>query len=129
MVKASPVEIRGALDRILDRSVRDSAALAVVIARMDGLVIAHRLASGQDPRVASAVAASIFGAAEVATQQLEQGPIEQILIVSRKGNVIAVHAGPEAIVLALFSKEHSLGLALLGLSRTAKEVADVLEGV
>ncbi|HEV8595604.1 MAG TPA: roadblock/LC7 domain-containing protein [Thermoplasmata archaeon] len=122
-------DIRSELERILDRAMRDMHCMAIVAARLDGLPIASRFATKLDPRVAAAVAATIYGAAEVVSRELSQGTIEQIALQYSHGRVVAVGAGPDAVVIAVYAKEGALGLALLSLTRAAADVAAILEEV
>jgi len=118
-----------ALDLVLGRAMRDTNAQAIVAARLDGLSIAARFASRMDPKVAAAVAASIYGAAEVVSRELAQGPIEQITLTCANGRVVAVGAGPEAVLFAVYPREGALGLALLSLTRAGSQIATLLEGL
>lgn len=129
MTSPNPQEVRTGLEAILDRAARESAARGIAVARVDGLVIVHRLRPGLDARIAAATAASIFGAAEMASAQLDQGEIEQVMIQCGKGQIVAVHAGREAIIMALFDRTAALGLALMQLARAANDVSKVLDGV
>lgn len=128
MPQASATDIRRGLEAELDRVLRDTTCRALAVARTDGLVLAHRGATGLDPRVVAAVAATMVGAAEVAAEQLGQGDIEEITIRCTQGRIIAVNAGPEAVVIALYGRDENLGLAILTLSRSAGAIAKLLEG-
>lgn len=122
-------DIAEALDKILDRTMRDTNAQAIVAARLDGMLIASRLASRIDSKVAAAVAAAIYGAAEVVSRELTRGAIEQITLQCANGRVVAVGAGPEAVLFAVYPKEGAMGLALLSLGRAGSDVASILEDV
>jgi len=125
--QASAVDIRHELEALLDGVIRSTECHAIAIARTDGLVVAHRGASGLDPRIVAAVAATIVGAAEVVAQQLGQGEIEEVTIRCTQGRIIAVNAGREAVVIALYGKSENLGLAFLTLGRVAGEIGTLLD--
>jgi len=127
--QANVMDVRHELEAVLDRVLRDTGCRAIAIARTDGLVVAHRGASWLDPRVVAAVAATMVGAAEVAAEQLGQGDIEEITIRCTQGRIIAVNAGPEAVVIALYGRDENLGLVILTLSRATEAIARLLEQV
>ncbi len=123
------MDLRQELEAVLDGVLRTTGCHAIAIGRADGLVVAHRGAPGLDPRVVAAVAATMVGAAEVAAEQLGQGDIEEITIRCTQGRIIAVNAGLEAVVIALYGRDENLGLAILTLSRAAAAIAGLLERV
>jgi len=130
MAKSEPTndsrDIAKALDLVLNRAMRDTNAQAIVAARLDGMPIASRLAARIDAKVAAAVAAAIYGAAEVVSRELTRGAIEQITLQCESGRVVAVGAGPEAVLFAVYAKAGALGLALLSLTRAGSEIASIL---
>ncbi len=100
---------------------------SITVTRRDGLVIVHRVAPGQDPRLAAAMAAATVGSAASAAQELRQGTVERVIIECSAGKMIAVGAGPEAIILALYDREANLGLALHGLTQAAQAIDKILQ--
>jgi len=85
------------------------------------------MAPGQDPRLAAAMAAATVGGAASAAQELRQGAVERVIIECSAGKMIAVGAGSEAIVLALYDREANLGLALHELTQAAQAIGKILE--
>jgi hypothetical protein len=120
------MNIRPELEAVLDAVRRDTRCRGIAVARADGLAIVHRGSAALDPRVVAAVAATMMGTAEVAAKQLGQGEIEEITIRCTEGRIIAVNAGQEAIVIALYGREENLGLAVLTLNRAAATIAELL---
>jgi predicted regulator of Ras-like GTPase activity (Roadblock/LC7/MglB family) len=121
--------VKDKLEAVLEQARRETRCRSVAVSRRDGLVIVHRLAPAHDPRVTAASAASLVGAAKVTATELEQGGMEQVIIGCTHGQIVAVDAGPEAVMIALYDRDSNLGLALLGLTRAAQQIAKILEQV
>ncbi len=124
------VGLRGLKERLedaIERTRRVSPIRSITVTRRDGLVIVHHVAPGQDPRLAAAMAAATVGGAASAAQELRQGVVERVIIECSAGKMIAVGAGPEAIVLALYDREANLGLVLHELTRAAQAIDQILE--
>jgi len=73
------------------------------------------------------MAAATVGSAASAAQELRQGTVERVIIECSAGKMIAVGAGPEAIILALYDREANLGLALHGLTQAAQAIDKILQ--
>lgn len=99
---------------------------AAAIVRRDGLVIAHNLPDGVDPKLVAAMTAAIVGTSEMATLQLAQGPFARAVIEAQDGKMISMGAGEEALLVALVYKDANLGLVLMGMDRVARRVDEIL---
>ena len=118
--------IKERLEDALGEVRRVSPCRSIALARRDGLVIVHRLEPGRDPQQAAAMAAAALGAAASVAKELGQGKVERVIIECAEGKVVALDAGPDAILLALYDHGANLGLALHGLTRTARTVDEIL---
>src|SRR5437870_13714025 len=96
--------------------------LAAAIARRDGIVVAHTLPDGVDPKMVAAMTAAIVGTSEMATIQLAQGRFVRAIIESDEGKLLSLGAGEEALLVALVYDDANLGLVLLAMERAAKQV-------
>ena len=123
---SEPDIIKKRLDEAMEEAHRVSGCRSTVVARHDGLVIAHRAGQGHDPRLASAMAAAIFGTAAFAAKELGQGVAERIMIECSDGKIVAMGAGREAIFVALYRKNTNLGLLLHGLTAAAEAIDKAL---
>lgn len=117
---------RGTLDEVLAQLRRLSEVLAVIVAQRDGLVIASNSSRRLEPRKLAAMAASIVGTSEMAVSELEQGAFREVMVESDDGSVLGVGAGEEAILIALVRRDANVGLVLLSLKRSAKEIEGFL---
>ncbi len=104
--------------------VSDIKAAAVV--RRDGLVVVHTLPDGVDPKVVAAMTAAIVGTAEMATVTLEQGRFQRAIIESDEGKLLSTGAGEEALLVTLVYSDANLGLVLMAMDKTARQIEESL---
>lgn len=120
----NPVDLlQGLVDRLQDVP----GVEGCVVARRDGLVIAHNLPGNTDAKRIAAMAAVIVNASLNATLELERGQYEITIVQSSAGKVVCANAGTEAIFAAIVSTHANLGLILLRLESIARQVEEVLE--
>ena len=115
------------LNEILDtlqHSSGDVEASAVV--SQDGLIIASSLPQSVEEMQVAAMSAAMLAMGTRIAQELNRGTLEQLFVKGDKGYVLAVNAGPDAVLLALTRKEAKLGLIFLDISRAAAKVAEAL---
>lgn len=125
MTPESPT-IKEKLDAAIQQISRTSRSRSIALARRDGLVIVHRVEPGHDPRLAAAMAAATVGGAMAAAQELSQGRVERVIIECSRGKIVALDAGHDAILMALYDRDANLGLALHGLSQAAEAIGEIL---
>ncbi len=108
---------------------------ASVVVNRDGLLVASFPPGDDDdplanptssPQVA-AMAATLIGLAERTLGRLEQGDLERLLMEGEEGTMVVYPAG-RATLAVLIDKDQRLGPVLYAASRTAKDVAGVLQG-
>ena len=73
------------------------------------------------------IAANLFDLAEKATQRLEKGKVERIMVDASEGTLVAVPAGPHAVLVAVVRKQVKLGVVLELMVRSARVVAELME--
>ena len=108
---------------------------ASVVVNRDGLLVAA-FPPGDDsdplvnptssPQVA-AMSATLIGLAERTLGRLEQGELERLLMEGEEGVMVVYPAG-RATLAVLVDKTQKLGPVLYAAARTAKDVAEVLQG-
>ncbi len=114
------------LENAIDELSHLSDIKAAAVVRRDGLVIAHTLPDGVDPKIVAAMTAAIVGTSEMATIQLAQGRFERAIVESDEGKLLSVGAGEEALLVALVYKDANLGLVLMGMEKAARQVDAIL---
>src|SRR5712691_11017252 len=115
------------LDHLLDLAIRATGSMGIVIARRDGLPIAYRLRGREDARLAAAMAASILGTVSSIAAQLDRGDVNDVVANCSRGRIVAVQAGPEAVVIAWYGLDANLGLVLIQQRAAADRIAEALE--
>ena len=118
--------IKERLEYTLELTRRTSGCRSIAVTRHDGLVIVYRVEPGFDPRLAAAMAAAAYGSASSTAKELGQGRLERLVAECSEGKMIALGAGPDAVIIGLFEKNANLGLALHGLSEAAKAIGKIL---
>ena len=73
------------------------------------------------------MAAAIVGTGETAGKELDIGDFSQVIVESKKGKIISLGAGPEAIFSALVGSKANIGLILMRMERAAKKIAVVIQ--
>ena len=130
------VQGRGeALEGLLGTLVHASADLegAVLVSR-DGLVIATAWSSqeqalelqGLNDSDIGAVACRAFEQSGQATEILEQGELDRMILASSRGNVIITQAGVDALCVVLLHPDAKLGVASAEAVRISQRIADLL---
>lgn len=122
------------LDDLLHRLVQASSDFeGAVLVSDDGLVIAAAWPSEEvsrpqqwDDSDVGAVATRAFEQSGQASDMLERGVLQGMILVGDKGNTIITRAGPEALCVVLLKPEAKLGIASFEAARISRQVAEVL---
>ena len=93
----------------------------------DGLLIKSSMQKEQLAESFAAMSATMLGAAETASTELGKGVPNRVIVESTQGRLIAVGAGPKALLVVIVSPEAGLGLILLELDKSAKTLKELLE--
>ncbi|WAM22647.1 MAG: roadblock/LC7 domain-containing protein (plasmid) [Candidatus Methanoperedens sp.] len=99
---------------------------ACAVASRDGLLIRAILQEGQKSESFAAMSATMFGAAETAATVLGTGIPSRVIVESDQGRLIAIGAGPKALLIVLVSLDTGLGLILLELEKAAIKLKELL---
>lgn len=114
------------LDAILAQLLNVGGIEAAALASRDGLLIRARLLKGKTGETLAAMSATMLGAAETVMMEVEKGIPNRIIVESARGKLIAMGAGPKAILVSLTSNDATLGLALIELEKTARKIKEQL---
>lgn len=118
-----------ALTQLLESLIRASADFeGAVLVGLDGLVMAAAWPiEGQSDLDVGAVATRAYELSNMATQSLQRGSLERLIMLGSSGNVIIAQAGPHALCVALLKPEAKIGVASFEAARISGELAQVLE--
>lgn len=93
----------------------------------DGLVIRANMQKEQFVESLAAMSATMLGAAETATTQVDKGVPNRVIVESDYGKLIVVGAGPKALLILLTGTDIGLGLILLELEKSAQKLKELLK--
>jgi len=113
------------LSKVLSDLMKTGAIESSVVASRDGLLMVSYMQKGDDETFA-AMSATMLGAAETASTELEKGVPDRVIVESNDGKLIAVGAGPKALVVVLTPADAGLGLMLVELGKAADEIKRIL---
>ncbi|MCZ7384779.1 MAG: roadblock/LC7 domain-containing protein [Candidatus Methanoperedens sp.] len=100
---------------------------ASIAASRDGLLIRGNMPKEKLLASLAAMSATMLGAAETATTQVEKGLPARVIVESDYGRLIIVGAGPKALLIILANLNSSLGLILIELDKSAKMLKELLK--
>ncbi|MCZ7380428.1 MAG: roadblock/LC7 domain-containing protein [Candidatus Methanoperedens sp.] len=100
---------------------------ASIAASRDGLLIRGNMPKEKLLASLAAMSATMLGAAETATTQVEKGLPARVIVESEYGRLIIVGAGPKALLIILANLNSSLGLILIELDKSAKTLKELLK--
>jgi predicted regulator of Ras-like GTPase activity (Roadblock/LC7/MglB family) len=100
---------------------------ACAVASRDGLLIRAILQEGQSSESFASMSATMFGAAETAATVLGKGIPNRVIVESDRGRLIAIGAGPKALLVVLVSLDTGIGLILLEIENAAIKLNELLK--
>ncbi len=102
--------------------------LGVAIVRRDGLIIAHDLPDGTDPKKIAAMSAAIVGTGQLASEALEQGKFLRSVIVADMGKILATGGEDEVMLMTIVRRESNVGFILMALEKAGERLRSALSG-
>ena len=116
-------EISAILDE-LGSSIDEIEGCAVV--SIEGLPIASALPEGIDDTKIAAMTAALLSLGERAILEVGKGTLQRVFTEGDMGFLIAINAGPNAVLTVIASQDAKLGLLFLDLRRAAERVASLI---
>lgn len=100
---------------------------ASAIASRDGLLICSTIPMKKHAETFVAMSATMMGAAETATIELEKGIPDRIIVEYKNGRIIGTGAGHKALLLVMTKTDAGLGLALVEIAKAAEHIKKILD--
>lgn len=122
MTKAD--HLAAALDEFLAVS-PDVEAAAIVSA--DGLPMASALPPDVEEDRLAAMSAALLTLGERAADGLGKGDLAQVFVEGKNGYVVLMNAGPDAVLVAVTSKDTKVGLVLFEMRKAAATIGRVMD--
>jgi len=99
---------------------------ALTLISTDGLPIEGVLPADMEEDKVAAMGAALLSLGERASEELERGRSEQVVVRAEKGDVILTSVGEDALLLAITSKEAKLGMIFMALKKLVKELEKII---
>ncbi|MEA1945466.1 MAG: roadblock/LC7 domain-containing protein [Euryarchaeota archaeon] len=97
---------------------------SAIISRNGVLVTAN---APKDASVFAAMAATMLGAAEITAEGLNRGLPDRMIVESRHGRLIVMGAGRKMLLATLIEPNTNLGMVLVELEKTIKNIVGIVE--
>ncbi|MEK6256287.1 MAG: roadblock/LC7 domain-containing protein [Chloroflexota bacterium] len=114
------------VDRLRDLQASSPDVEGSAIVSVDGLIIASALLPIIEEDRVSAMSAAMLSLGERIASELGRGKLDQVYIKGDNGYVILLDVGDEAVLTIMARKEAKLGLILLDMKRTAKDLGSLI---
>ncbi len=114
------------VDKLISELKKAGGVEACAAVSRDGLLIRSSMQKEQFAESFAAMSATMLGAAETASTELGKGVPNRAIVESTQGRLIAVGAGPKALLVVIVNPEAGLGLILLELDKAAKKLKELL---
>src|ERR1051326_6239548 len=98
---------------------------SAIISR-DGLIIASTLPANFDKETFSAMCATMVGAAETASLDINKGVPERVVVETRGMKLLAIGAGNEMLLVTITAPQSNLGLVVSEASKAASQITKVM---
>ena len=121
------VPVRALIEEVLSELRRVGGINASAAVTRDGLLIASNVMGDIDAETFAAMTATMTGAAETAMNEVRAGNIQRVIVEGESAKIIAMGAGPKALIVVLTDPDAPLGLALLKISDASRKIAKLLE--
>ena len=100
---------------------------AAIVAR-NGLLISSELPRDVDEGRLGAMTATMMGAVETTGVTLSKGSVRRVIAEVEHATIVAMGAGPKAILVCTAENGVNLGMLLLEMEEQAMQVKTILEG-
>lgn len=112
------------LQRLLEELKEQATGIrGALLVTENGLVVAAVM---DDAEQYGAIAANLFDLSRKASQRLEQGDVERIVIDAEQGTIIVFPVGKNVSLTAVVNKEAKLGLVLQLVARAVPRIAEMV---
>lgn len=100
---------------------------ASVLVSKEGLLMASDNTSSRvDADIIGAMVAMLVRSAGHASQELDKGELEYLLLHTKYGEIIIMKAGPDAILTVLTDTSENIGLTIIEMKRACMKIDNIL---
>ncbi|MEM5834295.1 MAG: roadblock/LC7 domain-containing protein [Candidatus Aenigmatarchaeota archaeon] len=123
------MELKSELEGVLKEIKMIEGVRGAIIAKNDGLLIASYLPSGLNAKLLAALAAAITKSSFVSTKELGMGSFTHTIVKASNGYYVCFPVDSEMILACLLEKDANLGMVLIKMEKSIKEVVNVLRSI
>ncbi|MEM5793715.1 MAG: roadblock/LC7 domain-containing protein [Candidatus Aenigmatarchaeota archaeon] len=123
------MELKTELEKILKDMKRIEGVKGAILAKNDGLLIASYLPSELNAKLLAALAAAITKSSFISTKELGMGSFTHTIVKASNGYYVCFPVDSEMILACLLEKDANLGMALIKMEKSVKEVVNVLRSI
>ena len=99
---------------------------ASAIVSVDGLIMASALPAEVEEDRVSAMSAAMLSLGERISTELGRGTLDQVFVHGKKGYVVLMSVGVEAVLTVLTREQAKLGLIMLDMRRAAEDLGKLV---
>lgn len=114
------------VDRLRDLQASTADVEASAVVSVDGLIIASALPSNVEEDRVSAMSAAMLSLGERIAGELGRGVLDQVYIRGKRGYVLLMSVGEDAVLTVMAREEAKLGLIMLDMSRAVEDLTTFL---
>ncbi|MGC8812386.1 MAG: roadblock/LC7 domain-containing protein [Candidatus Aenigmatarchaeota archaeon] len=123
------MEVKAELEKILKEMKGIEGVKGAIIADREGLLVASYLPSKLNARLLAALAATIAKVSIMTTNELVMGSFTHTIVKASNGYYVCFPVDSEMILACLLGKEANLGMVLIKMEESIKEIVKVLRSV
>ena len=114
------------VDRLRDLQAGSGEIEGSAVVSVDGLIMASSLPAGVEEDRVSAMSAAMLSLGERISTELGRGTLHQVFIHGKKGYVVLMSVGVEAVLTVLTREQAKLGLIMLDMRRAAEDLGKLV---
>ena len=109
-------------DQILDNLLKTGDIESAAIISIDGLIIRSRMSDSHAEEIFAAMSATMLGAAQTATSELDKGDLDRVIVETAHGTLVVTGATPSSILSVQTAQNAGLGLILIEIDKAAEKL-------
>jgi predicted regulator of Ras-like GTPase activity (Roadblock/LC7/MglB family) len=123
------MELKTELEKVLKEMKKIEGVRGGIMANREGLLVASFLPPGLDSRLLAALAATIVKVSLMTTKEMGIGSFTHTIVKASNGYYVCFPVDNEMILACLLEKDVNLGLVLVKMEASIKEIVKILRSV
>ncbi|MCS7106109.1 MAG: roadblock/LC7 domain-containing protein [Candidatus Aenigmarchaeota archaeon] len=123
------MELRSELEKVLKEMKGIDGVRGAIIASKEGLLVASHFPAELDARLLAALAATLVKVSVMTTEKLGIGSFTHAVVKASNGYYVCFPVDTELVLACLLEKDVNLGLVLVRMERSIKEIIKILRSI